>query len=125
MPYITCTPYFMPCSLYQFHYIDSLNYGPLQVNPLSYLEKFYRSFLTQVLQKPYLYACHMLQLSAHTIDDDLCIFSLSVLVALTRTRFPKFNCNMMVGEHPTRIVGSIILWYGVIFRADFFDKFGF
>ncbi len=45
----------------------------------------------------------------------------SRLVALHKIRFPEFNCNMIIDEHPALIIDSMSLHYNIIFGADYLD----
>ena len=63
--------------------------------------------------------------------EDLRILSLAGattstnLVNLSKIRFPEFNRNMVVDNHPALIVSSDTMQYDIIFGADFLDKCGF
>ncbi len=46
----------------------------------------------------------------------------TALVVLNKIRFPEFNRNMIVDQHPAQIVDSRSLHYDIIFGADFLDK---
>ncbi len=64
-------------------------------------------------------------------NDDLQPFPLAGaktsdnLVALTKICFPEFNHDIAIDEHTVFILDSNILWYKIIFGADFLDKRGF
>ncbi len=44
------------------------------------------------------------------------------LMALNKIRFPEFNCNMIVDNHPALVIDSTSLYYNIIFGADFFSN---
>ncbi len=46
------------------------------------------------------------------------------LVALEKTKFPEFNQNMIVDEHPALIVDSTSHCNNIIFGANFLNKCG-
>ncbi len=52
----------------------------------------------------------------------VCATTSMALMALNKIRFPEFNCNMVVDNHPALIVDSTSLCYVIIFGAVFLDK---
>ncbi len=50
--------------------------------------------------------------------------STALVAAINKIRFPKFNCNMIVDQHPALIIDSMSLCYNIIFGANFLDKCG-